>query len=161
MKLCPHCNQHKDESAFARNRSRADGLQAQCRQCVKGIQHNWYVKHRAVHYENIHRRRRELADGLAKRLLDYLAEHPCVDCGESNPIVLEFDPMRDTKKFSLRNHFAHGSSWQVILKEIETCEVRCANCHRLKTAQQFGYRRALMAGLQASEAQAPVTAEVD
>ena len=29
------------------------------------------------------------------------------------------------------------NSWDKVLAEIEKCDVRCANCHRRRTAQQF------------------------
>jgi hypothetical protein len=32
--------------------------------------------------------------------------------------------------------------WSRVLLEIEKCDVRCANCHRRRTAQQYGWRKA-------------------
>lgn len=32
---------------------------------------------------------------------------------------------------------ADGYSWENILKEIEKCQVLCANCHRIKTARDY------------------------
>ena len=48
-------------------------------------------------------------------LLDYLSAAPCVDCGERDPVVLDFDHVGP---------------------EIARCEVRCANCHRRRTIVQ-------------------------
>lgn len=68
----------------------------------------------------------------------YLLEHPCVDCGETNPIVLEFDHVRGTKIFNVGEATSKGRSLKRVIAEVEKCEVRCANCHRRKTYKEAG-----------------------
>jgi hypothetical protein len=60
-----------------------------------------------------------------------------VDCGETDPVVLEFDHVRDKLK-DIGYMVTVGFSWSAIQLEIEKCEVRCANCHRRKTARVQG-----------------------
>lgn len=68
-----------------------------------------------------------------KYIQDYLLSHPCVDCGNSNIIVLEFDHITNDKKLDISNMSQHAYSIESLRKEIEKCEVRCANCHRIVT----------------------------
>lgn len=68
----------------------------------------------------------------------YLSTHPCVDCGEGDPIVLEFDHVYGVKRLAV-SHMIGSFSWATIAEEIGKCEVRCANCHRRKTAAQFAW----------------------
>lgn len=75
-------------------------------------------------------------------VLEYLKTHPCVDCGISNPVVLEFDHVRGEKKKAVTD-LVPRNSIEVIQKEIDKCEVRCANCHRIKTAKERGYYKEL------------------
>lgn len=78
-----------------------------------------------------------------KFLLDYLMKHPCVDCGEINPVVLEFDHIRGKKVDTVSNlAFKLTSSIKKLTIEIQKCEVRCANCHRVRHAEkdQNNYR---------------------
>lgn len=70
---------------------------------------------------------------------NYLSTHPCVDCGEKDILVLDFDHVRGEKKFGIGNAVRLGYSLSVIELEIVKCEVRCANCHRRKTARQLGF----------------------
>ena len=75
-----------------------------------------------------------------RKLFDFYTNNACVDCGESNPIVLELDHRKGSEKHSeVSNMVGGGLSWATIEKEIEKCEVRCANCHRIKTAEQQGW----------------------
>lgn len=75
-----------------------------------------------------HRNKQEYKRKLAKIKED----SGCADCGEINPIVLDFDHLHD-KKYNISRMIHDGFSWKAILKEIEKCEVVCANCHRIRT----------------------------
>jgi len=78
------------------------------------------------------RRRRERAKSF---VLNHLLRHPCVDCGETDPVVLEFD--HTGEKTSEISRLAHeGVRIEVLQKEMGLCEVVCANCHRLRTGQR-------------------------
>ena len=70
---------------------------------------------------------------------EYLREHPCVDCGETNLIVLEFDHVRGTKLFNMGEATSKGYSLKRVQAEVAKCEVRCANCHRQKTYKEAGH----------------------
>jgi hypothetical protein len=73
-------------------------------------------------------------------VISYLLTHPCVDCGEADPVVLTFDH-RDPKekKQNVSLMIANGYALNTLIAEIKKCDVRCANCHRRKTAKQFGW----------------------
>lgn len=71
-------------------------------------------------------------------ILKYLEDHPCVDCGEADPIVLEFDH-RGEKLFEIGGCINRGYGVDRIMAEIAKCDVRCANCHRRKTYAERGY----------------------
>ena len=69
----------------------------------------------------------------------HLKANPCVDCGEANTIVLEFDHIGDDKDFNLSDAARKGVSMKKLKDEIAKCEVRCANCHRKKTYERSGW----------------------
>lgn len=70
----------------------------------------------------------------------YLRTNPCIDCGENDILVLEFDHMRD--KYKEIGKMVSGRYSLIRVKfEIKKCEVRCANCHRRKTAIQQGWQK--------------------
>lgn len=71
-------------------------------------------------------------------ILAYLLDHPCVDCSEADPIVLEFDH-REDKDFEIGAAIGKGVGLKRLMAEIAKCDVRCANCHRRKTYAERGF----------------------
>ena len=56
----------------------------------------------------------------------------CVDCGETDRVVLHFDHVRGEKVCSPSN-CAPGPKLDA---ELAKCDVRCANCHRRRHYQE-------------------------
>ena len=77
-----------------------------------------------------------------QRLLDYLACHPCVDCGETDIRVLTFDHKNPKKKKATVSTLVHkGYSWDVVESEINKCVVRCLNDHMRREDERSNSRR--------------------
>jgi len=75
---------------------------------------------------------------IRRAVYEYLRTRCCVDCGEKDPIVLEFDHDGKSGKFKTINKMLSGHySWKSVLNEINKCDVRCANCHRRKTYREL------------------------
>ena len=73
------------------------------------------------------------------RLYEFLSTKSCIDCGENDYRVLDFDHIHRTRKFKSISDMRSGHySWESIYTEIRKCEIRCANCHRRKTYTQLG-----------------------
>jgi hypothetical protein len=135
LKLCSSCKSYKELSEFGPNKRHKDGLQRYCRECGRAHQRAHYRKTPEKNPARLANRQRTYARN-AQFLWDFLLEHPCVDCGERDPIVLEFDHVRGEKEFSVAQSVRLGLSLDSIIEEIAKCEVRCANCHRRKTAER-------------------------
>lgn len=138
MKKCTTCKAILEEKEFAANRTKTDGLASQCKACKKLAQTAWYEKNAERHYANIRASKLEYRNINRRQILEYLSAHPCVDCGETDPVVLEFDH-KSEKRYAISRIMER--SWNVVKSEIDKCDVRCANCHRRKTAKQLGWYR--------------------
>ena len=83
------------------------------------------------------RRSLELKRVRKKAIRWYKQTKGCTDCGETDPIVLEFDHVRGEKAFNLVESSCR--SLMSVWEEIQKCDVVCANCHRRRTSAQGGY----------------------
>ena len=70
---------------------------------------------------------------VKKKAVDYLGGK-CVECGYDKCIeALEFDHRNpEEKEFAISGK--HCLSWDVIKKELDKCNLKCANCHRERHA---------------------------
>jgi hypothetical protein len=99
-----------------------------------------YEANRTLYRARAKAGRQKAKEAIRRFLRDYLIDHPCVDCGESNLIVLEFDHRAEFEKV-LELGIAIRQKWSIarLKTEIEKCDVRCANCHRKKTYLERGF----------------------
>ena len=117
IKKCISCKRRIVVSKF---RIRGDKILGTCKSC-----------------ENAQKQKR-YAD-VRYKVWEYLKENPCVDCDEADPVVLEFDHVSGVKHKMVSGMIKGAYAWKTIAAEIEKCDVRCANCHRLKTAKERKY----------------------
>ena len=74
-------------------------------------------------------------------VLERLCTAACVDCGTADPLVLQFDHVK-LKTKDIASLVRSGCNPQRLVTELENCEVRCANCHRRRTATEGCWFRA-------------------
>jgi hypothetical protein len=137
--ICCTCGVAKPISEFAlKNRER--GTRAtKCRSCQAAYSREHYRRNRPAYLERTATQRKFNREQCRQQVYNYLIRHPCVDCGEGDPIVLEFDHRdRAIKRASISRLISHVT-WAALQLEIARCDVRCANCHRRRTAEQFGW----------------------
>ncbi|HUQ41396.1 MAG TPA: hypothetical protein VM052_02730 [Candidatus Limnocylindrales bacterium] len=67
--------------------------------------------------------------------------HPCIDCGETDSLLLDFDHRAGEEKLDDVSRLIGRRASSIVKTEIDKCDVRCVSCHRRKTAQQFGWSR--------------------
>jgi len=135
VKRCSTCHATKPLTEFNRLRRARDGRQASCRECNKAYHYaNW-----ERHMSQIRARTKRVREEARAFIVNYLRSHPCVDCGERDIVVLEFDHLRD--KDANVSHYIRMGQLPRALLEIEKCEVVCANCHRRRTSTRAGWYR--------------------
>ena len=94
---------------------------------------NKYIQQSLFAKEKIKRRSAKRKKEIAQMLANIKEKSGCVDCGGKFPYyLLDFDHVRGTKVNSI-SRMLNKDSLQDIFKEIEKCEIVCANCHRSRT----------------------------
>lgn len=141
LRRCSRCGELKPVDDFP-IKNKATGLRSVwCRSCRRAYGKEHYQRERAGYLTRARRRRkaeRPLIDALVD---DYLRTHPCIDCGCSDITVLEFDHRDPSLKTETVGRLKASATSSMVLREIEKCDVRCANCHRRRTAAQFHWTK--------------------
>ena len=139
MKRCSSCNQYKSKREFSWKNLRTGELATYCKPCMREYCRAHY--RRNGHKHNQRRYANTVAYKARNRayVVEFLRTHPCVDCGERDPVVLEFDHVRGSKRGNVSEMVAAGWGLACIGAEIDKCVVRCSNCHRKKTVAQLAW----------------------
>jgi len=135
-KTCSRCKRILNETEF--NWKIKDIKRSyHCRDCSRLYLRDHYKRNLQYYLIKARKRdnivRKEAHELIAK----YLLSHPCVDCGQSDLLILEFDHKdRKNKIDNVTMMIRRGMSFDKLKLEISKCEVRCANCHRRKTEKE-------------------------
>jgi hypothetical protein len=101
------------------------------RECHK----RYYLKNKKNYILKNKRRRKGLIDFVIN-----FKQNPCMDCGVKYPhYVMDFDHRDANSEIATINAMInfHSYSKEKILKEIEKCDLVCANCHRMRTHKKI------------------------
>jgi hypothetical protein len=136
--VCTQCSQDLPLSEFNFKDRKRGKLHKLCRICSRKYFRGYYAKHREKFVQRSRKKNATERQCYRQRILEFLRSHPCVDCGEADPIVLQFDHEDPSaKSANVGNLLRRRVAWAKIHAEIEKCVVRCANHHQRRTASQF------------------------
>lgn len=136
MKKCSHCKKLLGENQF-NWKIKGFKLSSYCKSCSREYVRNHYKRNRDYYLEKARKRNLDVRKSYFDYIEIYLKSHPCVDCGETDILVLEFDHKnREQKNMDISSLVKRGVSFKKLVEEISKCEVRCANCHRRKTMKE-------------------------
>lgn len=136
-KKCQHCFLLLDEENFnwkIKNIKKA----SYCKTCSRIYIKNHYKENKNYYLEKAKKRNKINKEALQKYIANYLNFHHCIDCGEQNILVLEFDHReRNKKSYNISHIMRNSMTIEKLANEIKKCDVRCANCHRIKTEKEI------------------------
>jgi hypothetical protein len=135
---CGRCGASKPVCEFTWN-TKANKFDSYCRLCRADYKQEHYAQNKQRYIDKAAARNRRVREDRTRFILDFFKHNPCADCGELDPIVLEFDHTGE-KKFNVSAGI-RDRNWQTVLDEMAKCEVVCANCHRRRTARRGGFAR--------------------
>lgn len=136
-RICSKCKIEKDIEEFAFRSKTKNIRKRKCRTCTSRYGKKHYKDNKKKYVARVRKNNNKYSLRNKQYVLEYLLTHPCVDCGEDDIIVLDFDHKKD-KKSTISKMLKKGLSLSTIKNEIDKCDVRCANCHRRKTAEERG-----------------------
>ncbi len=113
--------------------------QKHCRDCMAKFNKAYYKRHGEKHRETVRQSRITRKVAAREYINEYLSTHPCIDCGESDLVVLQFHHVSGKKRDAVANLARGNHSLDRIKREVNKCVVLCANCHQRRTAKEQGW----------------------
>lgn len=140
---CTKCGEEKSvEEFYVTKRGKKLALYSRCHRCHQIVTEEGREKNpesRDAKIVNLIRWRAE-QKGKLREIVNRAKDVPCADCGVVYPhYVMDFDHVRGEKEAHVSRMLSRGVPEEVLLAEIEKCEVVCANCHRERSfGKKFG-----------------------
>jgi len=139
MPRCRKCKEQKPLIEFPWKNKAEGKKHTICKECKRKYQHERYKRDPERFSAVIKKNTARYKERARELVYTHLKSHPCVDCGEADPMVLEFDHIKGDERIDISVMIGSSYSVNRIKEEIAKCEIRCANCHRRKHAKERGY----------------------
>src|SRR5882757_8941368 len=141
-KICGKCKLEKPLDEFHRRSDAVDGRQRMCKACNSDWVRGRYANNKESHYASVRRSRRARILYLRAMVRKIKEDRGCLDCGyRAHHCALDFDHRdRALKTMNVAFMLQKGLAEKTILSEIAKCDVRCANCHRIRTQKEIDVR---------------------
>ena len=141
MKVCGTCKIAKPFKDFGVKKRKDDRViyQSKCKECNRKYQKEYYRRNKEIYSAKARIWKKEYKRTVYSILMES-AKDGCVICGEKDYRCLQFNHIdRKTKTDGIADMVSNNRSLDLIEKEVEKCEVVCANCHFKITSKQFGW----------------------
>jgi len=139
MKTCYRCEESKPLSEYSLRDKARQVLHNVCKDCHRKYRREHYLKNRQKYIDKAVQTNKRTINRNRPYIVEWLKSHPCVDCGESDIEVLQFDHVEPLRSRNGRVNNYKTYSLARIQQEIAKCEVRCANCHVRRTRRMEGW----------------------
>lgn len=108
----------------------------------KAYHREWYAKNKEKRRAQLNEHRALTVEQNRKNFLELIQASTCMDCGSEDWRVFQMDH-RDpsTKKYNIAQMICNSYKWETIMREIEKCDIVCANCHIIRTGIMFDFFR--------------------
>jgi len=156
VKRCAACGEQRSLTEFSWKNSRMGTRSAYCRPCMRQYVREHYSRNTDYYVAKAKRSNAAYRDSVFRKVLEALLANPCVDCGEGDPLVLEFDHKDgESKECAISEMIRRQRACTAVEAEIAKCEIRCASCHRRRTARQQGWMLGVPKSAQHASAETP------
>lgn len=123
-KLCKKCGKEQPIEMFElEHRENGDIRRGSCRECRAEQRKKWRRNNPELYHAQASRRQNRQTEWL------YSLKKPCVICGESEPVCIDFHHINpEEKEFTIGKCRGRSKEW--LIEEISKCVCLCSNCHR-------------------------------
>lgn len=134
-KICSDCGLEKPILEFSYKNKSKFTFQSKCKLCHSKYLKQHYKKNKEYYKVRALNRKRYNKKINLEYIRKLKESTPCTDCGIHYPYyIMDFDHISGNKKNIVSA--MTQESFELVLAEINKCEIVCANCHRKRTFER-------------------------
>jgi len=139
---CTHCSKTKPIEEFSYKYKLFERRHSHCKVCQRKYARGHYNNNKSVYLRKARKNQAKVLAINRRKMISYLNEKKCQDCGCSDIRVLEFfHKIKAQENASVGNLLSKGWSWKRVEIEMNKCIVVCANCRIIRETNKKNFYR--------------------